>query len=84
MASASGSKRALIPECFAQTGLSTAEVCFPVTQGWTALFASQIRWAFEAFLQLSNNSFWGRLPSRRAAYVLPCAVAMNRVEMWPG
>lgn len=67
MASASDSKRALIPECFAQTGLSAAEVCFPDTQGWAALLASQIQRAFEAFLQLSNSSSWGRLLSRRAA-----------------
>lgn len=83
MASASDSKRALIPECFAQTGLSAAEVCFPDTQGWVALLASQIQRAFEAFLQLSNRSFWGScclgvLP------VLPCTAAMNRVEMLPG
>ena len=83
MASASYSKgalSALLRQCFACQLLKSVSL---VTQDCMALLAPQVRLAFEAFLQLSNN-FCSSLLSWCAAYVLPRGVAINRAEMFPG
>ena len=75
MASASDSKRALSSSL--RQACQLLKCVSPVTQDCMALLVPQLQLAFEAFLQLSNNSFCSSLLSWHAAYVLPCAVAMN-------
>lgn len=82
MASASDSKRAL--SALLRQACQLLKSVSLVTQDCMALLAPQLRLAFEAFLQLSNNNFCSSLLSWHAAYVLPHTVAINRAEMFPG
>ena len=81
MASASDSNRAL--SALLRQACQLLKSVSLVTQDCMALLAPQVRLAFEAFLQLSNN-FCSSLLSWCAAYVLPRGVAINRAEMFPG